>query len=1074
MSSGDSRKAPVGTQNFWESTQCIMIKTHDNTVFDADISPWIPLPQTEEHWLQRFRELDRKAKYIITYKEPIDGELWLDKELTDFRTTSGKSFSPSQLKQFTKWSNNATGYSFTEELTRRRVYNRIKLNEDIATALVEKNEEVKYERAREGKGFDDTTKIFLSKDEIKEIKTAVKEAYKEDLTQKVSKEDCDEIQTLLERVLGYLEKGENFDGEQASVYNKAKALLNELLSGDYKVLDIIRGEMNGILGEMDTVFADAWGVRESYRKKLDSAFTKYVSRFRRQIEVDELEKFKEVVGVDLYAPTDEFYEAIKKSRIFQEVNLEDYVGKMIPHPQNKYKDVLFDRYEDGVLYYIDNTATTKRTVDYDSRSSEKTVLQGQEQSIRVSQDTLQSLVAQREIGSELEVPLKLRFTKLYDKDLQGDFNRGDLTLLRTFEKIVHYLPPGHLLTNTSINKLRKETYFENSDNSYAHYQSGKSEIYISNQAAKSNQLAVVDLDRGEELASVLIHEVGHSVSQKLGRRNSMNYRKFVVECGWSWEQFQIGNKHTNYIATGNDKDLKRFGSKSNVPLMTDYAGKSPEEAFAEYYSFYSQYKKHIDKFLSTGDKRSIEVDKTVKVDKSPVTFGEHVAGYKKSNPDFIQTNSDIDALLIEKKRDLKTHIQVTVIDPYYDDLEVTKEKHVPTGHIVYHKRHSDDKKANRNVPQPVFSVFDAFSGKQNIINTDEVDDTGIHFANKYLKRVSPTFSLSSECYKILTKAGFSHTKIRDYVLSKVADKKIPVVKDMDVGEVKGLRYRSTFVDANHMEKMSGIFKAMKHIWESEELQKALEEMGLLEAIEEDLTKAEPKGTLEDSKIFSSITEFLAPYKDKIKNLLTKKKHQNYADVVVRNFKGEILLMQRSYQDDFMPGKWGLPGGKIEPGETPEQGALRELEEETGLKCEGMIAFLGQKVKPDCTINYFETWIFEPKLTFLDNEEHYRYQWVKLEEVKDYDLILDLGEYLLDLPIVDSIAFKEKPTPSFEDIVSRRNDLETLFNNEKITTEEYLENKGYLKKALFSIVEEGFNEGKVSVEKYKKYKELVCN
>lgn len=58
-------------------------------------------------------------------------------------------------------------------------------------------------------------------------------------------------------------------------------------------------------------------------------------------------------------------------------------------------------------------------------------------------------------------------------------------------------------------------------------------------------------------------------------------------------------------------------------------------------------------------------------------------------------------------------------------------------------------------------------------------------------------------------------------------------------------------------------------------------------------------------------------------------------VVVRNGKGELLLVKRSQPPDI--GKWCLPGGFVERGETVREGALRELKEETGL--EGRIARL---------------------------------------------------------------------------------------------------------------------------------------
>ena len=42
---------------------------------------------------------------------------------------------------------------------------------------------------------------------------------------------------------------------------------------------------------------------------------------------------------------------------------------------------------------------------------------------------------------------------------------------------------------------------------------------------------------------------------------------------------------------------------------------------------------------------------------------------------------------------------------------------------------------------------------------------------------------------------------------------------------------------------------------------------------------------------------------------------------------QVLVVHRPRYDD-----WTLPKGKLEPGETPEAAALREVLEETGLRC----------------------------------------------------------------------------------------------------------------------------------------------
>jgi len=61
------------------------------------------------------------------------------------------------------------------------------------------------------------------------------------------------------------------------------------------------------------------------------------------------------------------------------------------------------------------------------------------------------------------------------------------------------------------------------------------------------------------------------------------------------------------------------------------------------------------------------------------------------------------------------------------------------------------------------------------------------------------------------------------------------------------------------------------------------------------------------------------------------------DICIINGDREILLVERKYP----PHGWALPGGHVEIGETVEQAACRELQEETGLIVEPKdLALLG--------------------------------------------------------------------------------------------------------------------------------------
>ena len=47
----------------------------------------------------------------------------------------------------------------------------------------------------------------------------------------------------------------------------------------------------------------------------------------------------------------------------------------------------------------------------------------------------------------------------------------------------------------------------------------------------------------------------------------------------------------------------------------------------------------------------------------------------------------------------------------------------------------------------------------------------------------------------------------------------------------------------------------------------------------------------------------------------------------------VVYLKRSEDDDIEPGKWCLPSGHVESGETYKNAAVRELYEETGIKAE---------------------------------------------------------------------------------------------------------------------------------------------
>jgi 8-oxo-dGTP diphosphatase len=70
--------------------------------------------------------------------------------------------------------------------------------------------------------------------------------------------------------------------------------------------------------------------------------------------------------------------------------------------------------------------------------------------------------------------------------------------------------------------------------------------------------------------------------------------------------------------------------------------------------------------------------------------------------------------------------------------------------------------------------------------------------------------------------------------------------------------------------------------------------------------------------------------------------------------GALLLQLRDDRAPYYPNVWGLPGGAVEPGETPLEAAARELWEETSLRPAGPLTlFMRQELPAQSRVkNYF--------------------------------------------------------------------------------------------------------------------------
>lgn len=106
-----------------------------------------------------------------------------------------------------------------------------------------------------------------------------------------------------------------------------------------------------------------------------------------------------------------------------------------------------------------------------------------------------------------------------------------------------------------------------------------------------------------------------------------------------------------------------------------------------------------------------------------------------------------------------------------------------------------------------------------------------------------------------------------------------------------------------------------------------------------------------------------------------------AGIIVKN--NTVLLVKRSIKEDHRAGHWEVPGGKLEFGEKPEAGTLREIEEESGLKV--------RVIKPVSVFDFGDNSIHFVEINYLCeveneqevrlSEEHDDFQWATFGNIE---------------------------------------------------------------------------------------------
>ncbi|KOU60978.1 DNA mismatch repair protein MutT [Streptomyces sp. WM4235] len=122
--------------------------------------------------------------------------------------------------------------------------------------------------------------------------------------------------------------------------------------------------------------------------------------------------------------------------------------------------------------------------------------------------------------------------------------------------------------------------------------------------------------------------------------------------------------------------------------------------------------------------------------------------------------------------------------------------------------------------------------------------------------------------------------------------------------------------------------------------------------------------------------------------------------------GRLLAARRSAPPE-LAGRWELPGGKAEPGESVPEALVRELREELGVETEALERLPGEwPLRPDLVLHVWTAGLLSGEPAPL--EDHDELRWLRPDELDSVDWLDQ------DRPAVEEIGRRLRSSPDQAD------------------------------------------------------------